>query len=205
MVCLSKFCYHTSSCDPQSKVAIFSPRSYQRPRCVRRIACRLLQLASSNNGFEFCSDTEGISAFLRCLYCLMLVRTCSRSNTHPSIYNKWVHTRLRTRKLGSPRPSWPSVPQRQNRPHLTSSRVHYAVRLLLIAGHNLWYWGDPQQHYGHTKFCENLLTCYISQQALWKLADLWYKSQWEAQKQKQQPINLILFLRQGNKPILSVS
>jgi len=31
---LSKFCYHTSSCDPQPKVASFSSRAYQRPRCV---------------------------------------------------------------------------------------------------------------------------------------------------------------------------
>ena len=135
---LSKFFYHTS-CDPQSKVASFSPRAYQRPRCIRRVVCRLLQLARSNRGFEFYSDTERISAFLLCLYCLILVKPCSRSTPNPSNSIKWMHTRLRTRKLGSPGPNWPSAPQRQDRPHLTSSRVHYAISLLLILGHNLWY------------------------------------------------------------------
>ena len=134
---LSKFYYHTSSCVPKSNVASFTPRAYQRPRCVRRVACRLLQLARSNRGLEFYSDTEGISTFLLCLYCLMLVRLCSRSIPHPSNSSKRVHTRLRIRKLGSPGQNWPSAPQRQDRPHLTSSRVHYAVSLLLIVGHNL--------------------------------------------------------------------
>jgi hypothetical protein len=161
-VYLSKFCYHTSSCDAQSKVASFSPRAYQRPRCVRRVACRILQLARLNTGFEFYSDTARISTFLLCLYCLMLVRPSSRSVPHPSSSIKWVHTRFRTRKLGSPEPKWPSAPQRQNRPHLMSSRVHYTVNLLLIVGHNLWYCGDPQRRYDHSKFCETLLTCYIS-------------------------------------------
>jgi hypothetical protein len=159
---LSKFYYHTPSCDPKSKVASFSPRAYQRPRCVRRVVCRLLQLARSNRGLEFYSDTEGISTCLLCLYCLMLVRPCSRSIPHQSSSIKWVHTRLWTRKLGSPGPNWPSAPQLQNRPHLTSSRVHYAVRLLLIVGHNLWYWCDPQRRYDYSNFCENLLTCDVS-------------------------------------------
>ena len=118
---LSKFCYHTSSCDPQSMVASFSPRAYQRPRCV---GCRLLQLAHSNTEFEFYSDTEGISTFLLCWYCLVLVRPCSRSIPHPSSSIKWAHTRLRTRKLGQ------TGLQHHSARIAPTSRVHASIMLL---------------------------------------------------------------------------